>query len=43
MANIPEVVFESARLDGANDWTIYRRIALPLSKAGLTRWDCLLH
>lgn len=35
MANIPEAVFESARLDGANDWTIYRRIALPLSKAGL--------
>lgn len=27
MANIPEAVFESARLDGANDWTIYRRIA----------------
>lgn len=35
MANIPEAVFESARLGGANDWTIYRRIALPLSKAGL--------
>lgn len=35
MANIPEAVFESARLDGANDWTIYRHIALPLSKAGL--------
>lgn len=35
MANIPEAVFESARLDGANDWTIYRRIVLPLSKAGL--------
>ena len=35
MSNIPEAVFESARLDGANDWTIYRRIALPLSKAGL--------
>ena len=35
MANIPEAVFESERLDGANDWTIYRHIALPLSKAGL--------
>lgn len=35
MNNIPEAVFESARLDGANDWTIYRHIALPLSKAGL--------
>ena len=35
MANIPEAVFESARLDGANDWTIYRRIALPLIKTGL--------
>lgn len=35
MKNIPEEVFESARLDGANDWTIYTKIALPLSKAGL--------
>lgn len=35
MRNIPEAVFESARLDGAGDWTIYLRIALPLSKAGL--------
>ncbi len=35
MSNIPEALFESARLDGAGDWTIYTRIALPLSKAGL--------
>lgn len=35
MRNIPEAVFESARLDGANDWTIYWRIAMPLTKAGL--------
>lgn len=35
MKNIPEEVFESARLDGASDWTIYFKIALPLSKAGL--------
>lgn len=35
MRNIPEAVFESARLDGANDWTIYSRIAMPLAKAGL--------
>lgn len=35
MKNIPESVYESARLDGAGDWTIYWRIALPLNKAGL--------
>ncbi len=35
MKNIPESVFESARLDGAGDWMTYTRIALPLSKAGL--------
>lgn len=35
MKNIPESVFESARLDGAGDWTIYTRIVFPLSKAGL--------
>ena len=35
MKSIPEEVYESARLDGANDWTIFTRIALPLSKAGL--------
>lgn len=35
MRGIPEAVFESARLDGAGDWKIYTRIALPLSKAGL--------
>ncbi len=35
MRSIPEEVYESARIDGANDWTIFIRIALPLSKAGL--------
>lgn len=35
MRSIPEEVYESARIDGANDWTIFVRIALPLSKAGL--------
>ncbi|MBR0093191.1 MAG: carbohydrate ABC transporter permease [Lachnospiraceae bacterium] len=35
MKNIPDEVYESAKLDGAGDWTIYWRIALPLSKAGL--------
>lgn len=32
---IPTSLFESARLDGANDFTIFIRIALPLSKASL--------
>ena len=35
MKNIPDEVYESAYLDGASDWTIYSKIALPLSKAGL--------
>lgn len=35
MKNVPDSVFESAHLDGAGDWTIYWRIALPLNKAGL--------
>ncbi len=35
MSGIPEALYESARLDGAGDFTIYRRVALPLCKAGL--------
>ena len=35
MKNVPDAVYESAHLDGAGDWTIYWRIALPLNKAGL--------
>lgn len=35
MMSIPVSLYESARLDGANDLTIFLRIALPLSKAGL--------
>lgn len=35
MKNIPESVLEAARLDGASDWQIYTRIAMPLCKAGL--------
>ena len=33
--SLPESLFESAQLDGANDFTILFRIALPLSKAVL--------
>ncbi len=45
---IPDTLFEAAKLDGANDWTVYARIVMPLSKAGLatvglfglvTRWN----
>jgi multiple sugar transport system permease protein len=32
---IPIELDEAARIDGANDWTIYSRIILPLSKAAL--------
>ena len=35
MMGIPTSLYESARLDGANDLTIFFKIALPLSKAGL--------
>ena len=30
--NIPQELFESARLDGASDWSIFTRVVLPLSK-----------
>jgi putative aldouronate transport system permease protein len=33
--NIPEELIDCARIDGANDWQILRRIVLPLSKAVL--------
>jgi len=32
---IPEELFDSAKLDGANDFQIYARIVMPLFKAGL--------
>lgn len=34
-STIPEEIFEAARIDGANHFTIYSRIVMPLSKAGL--------
>jgi len=33
--SLPEEMFDSARMDGCNDLSIYFRIALPLSKAAL--------
>jgi multiple sugar transport system permease protein len=33
--SLPEETSESARLDGANDWTIFTRIVLPLAKPAL--------
>lgn len=33
--SIPFTMIEAAKIDGAGDWTIYTRIVLPLSKAGL--------
>lgn len=35
MSGIPEALYESARLDGAGDFTIYWRVSMPLCKAGL--------
>ena len=39
---IPEALFEAATIDGANDWTIYWKIVLPLSKAALATIGLLL-
>lgn len=33
--NVPDSLEESARMDGANDWTIFWRIYLPLSTASI--------
>lgn len=33
--SLPEETAESARLDGANDWTIFTKIVLPLAKPAL--------
>ena len=35
MTDIPDSIMESAKLDGANDFVIFTRLYLPLSKAGL--------
>jgi ABC-type glycerol-3-phosphate transport system permease component len=32
IAALPEELFEAARLDGASDWVLFRRLALPLAK-----------
>lgn len=34
-ASIPASIIESAKLDGANDFTIYRKLAVPLSKPAM--------
>ena len=39
---IPAALLEAARIDGANDWTIYWQIVLPLSKAALSTIGLLL-
>lgn len=33
--NLPEELIDSARIDGASEWQIFRMIALPLSRAAL--------
>lgn len=35
MSDIPDSIMESAKLDGANDFQIFTRLYLPLTKAGL--------
>jgi putative aldouronate transport system permease protein len=34
--NVPYSIVEAARIDGANDWTIYSKIMVPLSKPIMT-------
>ena len=38
---IPEDLADAARIDGANHWTIYSRIFLPLSKPALTAYGVI--
>jgi len=35
MKSIPYSLIEASKIDGANDWQIYRKVILPLCKAGL--------
>ena len=35
MKSIPYSLIEASKIDGANDWQIYLKVILPLSKAGL--------
>ena len=35
MKSIPYSLIEASKIDGANDWQIYGKVMLPLSKAGL--------
>ncbi|MFC5407529.1 carbohydrate ABC transporter permease [Cohnella soli] len=35
MKNVPESIIESAKIDGAGDFTIFMRFIVPLSKSGL--------
>lgn len=35
MTSIPDSIIESAKIDGAGDFTIFAKLVLPLSKAGL--------
>ena len=35
MKSIPYSLIDASKIDGANDWQIYRKVMLPLSKAGL--------
>lgn len=40
--NVPDELIEAARLDGASEWTIFWKIALPLTKAGVAVLSLLL-
>ncbi|MFB9278421.1 carbohydrate ABC transporter permease [Cohnella cellulosilytica] len=42
MSHIPSAYLEAARIDGAGQWTSFRRIVLPLAKPGLAALIVLL-
>ncbi|MGI8315962.1 ABC transporter permease subunit [Halobacillus mangrovi] len=42
MKTIPKELFEACTIDGANNWQVYRRIALPLSLPSLSATAILL-
>jgi ABC-type glycerol-3-phosphate transport system permease component len=35
IATLPEGIYEAARLDGASEWQVYRRVVIPLVKPAL--------
>ena len=41
LANIPQELYESARLDGASEWKLVRHVTLPLMRRTMLVWSVL--